>query len=433
MTLRYLHAGLASLAVSLVASAPLFGTTSLGLIGDAGVDDANQAAVATMVNGWAPDAIVLLGDNYYSSVGLASGTGRYDRAVGRYHCAYLAGVAAGPQCAGGSSPVNRLWPILGNHDYSDAGIANYLAYFSLPGNERYYDTRVGDIHMFMLDSDEALRSPAEMDAQRAWLKAGLAASTAPFQVVALHHPPYTSSARGSYTGLRWSFAQWGADMVLSGHDHYYERLEAAGLPYLVNGAGGRALTPFPAPAIAESRAGFGGAHGAILMSADDARLTARFMSVDGVERDSVTVTRGSGAAVGGTGQPIAVAPSSPALAPGGARLTSRRVVVPRTGRVTVRLGVALGPGVVAGSRLRAAAILRWRGRVVARAVRVVTVSRAAAGTGRLTAAVRLGSSARRVLPVGRRPTLSTVLTVRPATGAVQTSRATGAVRVRAGR
>jgi hypothetical protein len=44
--------------------------------------------------------------------------------------------------------------------------------------------------------------------------------------------------------MQWPFAEWGADVVMSGHDHDYERLDAAGLPYFVNGLGGGSITSF---------------------------------------------------------------------------------------------------------------------------------------------------------------------------------------------
>lgn len=296
-------------------SAGAVGATKVAMIGDAGVDNADQAAVASLAAGWAPDALVLLGDNYYSSVGLPSGTGRYDRTVGKYYCAFIFGAAPGPECAGGTSITNRLWPAPGNHDYSDAGIANYLAYFALPGNERYYDTRIGDIHVFVIDSDEAMRSASDMADQKAWLQAALRASDAPFRVVALHHPPYTSSSRGPYAAMRWPYAQWGADLVASGHDHFYERLEVDGIPYLVSGAGGNGLTAFPATGVPESRFGYGALHGALRLTSDGTAMTAEFVSVDGTSRDQVTVS----AHGTGTTAPDRASPATPAGAtPSGA-------------------------------------------------------------------------------------------------------------------
>ena len=315
--MRMLQAFAAAVLLAIIAAGSAAGSTQVAMIGDAGVDTSDQAAVANLASGWSPDALVLLGDNYYSSVGLPSGTGRYDRTVGKYYCSFLFGAAVGPECPGGTSLANRLWPAPGNHDYSDAGIANYLAYFALPGNERYYDTRIGDIHVFVIDSDEAMRSASDMAAQKAWLQAALAASDAPFRVVALHHPPYTSSSRGPYAAMRWPFAEWGADLVASGHDHFYERLEVGGIPYLVSGAGGQGLTAFPATAVAESRYGYGALHGALRLTANSAALTAEFVSVDGTVRDAVSIASRDAREASGTTPVVAhgAAAAPPATAP----------------------------------------------------------------------------------------------------------------------
>ena len=54
----------------------------------------------------------------------------------------------------------------------------------------------------------------------------------------MHYPPYSSGTHGSTDWARWSYAAWGADVVLAGHDHTYERLDVNGLTYIVNGLGG---------------------------------------------------------------------------------------------------------------------------------------------------------------------------------------------------
>ncbi|MFM8971093.1 MAG: hypothetical protein ACKOOG_00315, partial [Actinomycetota bacterium] len=105
----------------------------VAVIGDYGVDTAAEGQVASMVAGWSPDMVVTVGDNYYTT-GSETGTARYDRVVGKFYCGFLAGAAAGTNCpTGGTSAVNRFFPATGNHDYTDGGIANYQAYFALPG------------------------------------------------------------------------------------------------------------------------------------------------------------------------------------------------------------------------------------------------------------------------------------------------------------
>jgi tartrate-resistant acid phosphatase type 5 len=83
--------------------------------------------------------------------------------------------------------------------------------------------------------------PTADSVQAAWLQAALANATQPWKVVYFHHPPYSSGSHGNNPDLQWPFEEWRADLVLSGHDHNYERLVVDGLPYFVNGAGGRNL------------------------------------------------------------------------------------------------------------------------------------------------------------------------------------------------
>ncbi|MFM8829331.1 MAG: metallophosphoesterase family protein, partial [Actinomycetota bacterium] len=347
-------------------------------------------------------------------------------------CGFLAGVASGPNCAGGTAVTNRLWPIAGNHEYSDAGISNYLGYFSLPGNERWYDVRIGPVHFFMLDSDEALRTASDMAAQKAWLQPAMAASNAPFKVVAVHHPPYTSSGRGPYAGMRWPFREWGADLVLNGHDHYYERLEAGGLPYVVNGIGGQSVTAFPATAVTESRAHYSGSNGAMRITATDTLLTAEFLSVDGVVRDVLTLgTDGNGSGEA-AGQGAVAGATQADAASVTARVAARTVLRQGTRRVSVPVTVSLGGRAPQGATVRAA----------------VTIRRSARGAtlGRGVATVRLAADgslpARTVAPCGARPPSDTVTgtltrrapwrsTVRAATRAV-TEAASAARAMRAG-
>ena len=75
------------------------------------------------------------------------------------------------------------------------------------------------------------------------MKDKLNSSTLPFKVVYFHEAPY-GSYRGENTRMQWPFEEWGADIVLSGHDHTYERFLIDGFPYIVVGSGGQMLYPF---------------------------------------------------------------------------------------------------------------------------------------------------------------------------------------------
>ena len=167
----------------------------------------------------------------------------------------------------------------------------YLAYFDLPPSERYYDFFSGPVHIFVIDSDS--REPDGTRANGilgAWLEQGLAASLTPWQFVVMHHPPYSSARHGNTAALQWPYALWGADAVLSGHDHVYERLFLNGIPYIVNGAGGAGLYDFSTP-VPGSVSRYNELHGAMLVIVTQDDLVMQFWSVQGVMVDEVSVDR----------------------------------------------------------------------------------------------------------------------------------------------
>jgi hypothetical protein len=88
--------------------------------------------------------------------------------------------------------------------------------------------------------------------------------------------------------MRWPFKEWGADLVLAGHDHIYERILAGGLTYLVNGLGGAVFYTM-GPAVEGSLARFNETAGALFIEADATTLRARFQSVDGRVIDELTL------------------------------------------------------------------------------------------------------------------------------------------------
>jgi hypothetical protein len=126
---------------------------TIAVIGDYGGDNGGEYRLADLVARLQPDAVATVGDNLYPTPSTVTGTDKYDLVVGKFFCQFLAGVPAGPYCNGRQSAVNRFFPATGNHDYSDGPIANYLAYFSLPGrgvtsefptgSDQYYDVVLG--------------------------------------------------------------------------------------------------------------------------------------------------------------------------------------------------------------------------------------------------------------------------------------------------
>lgn len=273
------------------------GATIFAVIGDYGMDDENEAAVAKLVASWRPAYIITTGDDYYSPAG-GKGTGKYDESTGAYYGAWLKDISTtGIRCPEGPAPVNAFFPSLGNHDYSSAtpGPKTYLAYFDLPGagfsnssgNERYYDFVQGPIHFFVLNSNaEEPDGTSSTSGQARWLEAQLAASTSTWNVVYDHHPPYSSDLfHGSTPSMQWPFAAWGADAVLSGHSHAYERIERDGIVYFVNGLGGATRYFFGFPE-AGSRVRYNADWGAQKVTVREDALVFEFWTASGELIDS---------------------------------------------------------------------------------------------------------------------------------------------------
>lgn len=264
-------------------------TVEFAVIGDYGLAGERSAAVAALIDSWQPAFIITVGDNNYPDGERET----IDANIGQYYADYIRPYQ-GQYTTTVSSDVNRFFPTLGNHDfYNDEGAEPYLDYFTLPGNERYYDFVWGPVHFFALNSD--FSEPDGINAgsvQAQWLEQRLASSTTPWQVVYFHVPPYSSGHHGPGDWMRWPFEAWGADAVLSGHNHHYERLLVNGIPYFVNGLGGGAIYAV-GETVPESQAHFSGVHGAMRVAATTETLTFEFITRQGELVDQYTLTRRS--------------------------------------------------------------------------------------------------------------------------------------------
>jgi predicted phosphodiesterase len=260
-------------------------TMRFAAIGDFGNGSAAQQAVADLIMRWDPAFIISLGDNNYGEGSAAT----IDQHIGAYFHSFI-GNYQGEYGEGAS--VNRFFPVLGNHDWrTDAG-QPYLDYFSLPGNERYYTFTEGAVQFFALSSDRREpdgNSPDSVQAQ--WLQEQLAASTTSFQIVYLHHTPYSSGENGSDPNLRWPFAEWGVDAVLYGHDHIYERFTVDGIPYFVNGLGGSEEYGFRLPLEEGSEVQFNCDYGAMVVEASPQEVTFHFVTEEDQIIDTVRITQ----------------------------------------------------------------------------------------------------------------------------------------------
>lgn len=245
---------------------------TFAVIGDYGLAGQPAADVAALVKSWNPNFIVTSGDNNQDDK-----ADHMDDNIGQYYHEFIYNYKGK---YGEGSPTRRFFPALGNHDW--VILKPYLKFFSLRDDERYYDFVQGSVHFFMVDSDrqepDGYTSRSE---QAIWLRKRLAASTAPFQVVIFHHPAYSSGKHGSYAYMQWPFKEWGADIVLNGHDHNYERLQVNGLTYLVNGLGGGGIRNFETK-LQESLVRYNLDYGALRVEATNTYMKFQFITRTGV-------------------------------------------------------------------------------------------------------------------------------------------------------
>ena len=135
-----------------------------------------------------------------------------------------------------------LFPIPGGHDYETDSGAPYREVFALPGEsgERWYSFDWGPVHFVALDAETRLGG------QSAWLERDLAATRQPWRIVYVHRPLYSSGKHGSDRVLRRELepilVRHGVQLVLSGHEHDYERSRPMhGIVHVVTGGGGRGV------------------------------------------------------------------------------------------------------------------------------------------------------------------------------------------------
>lgn len=199
-------------------------------LGDSGRGTTAQFAVARQMEAWKPEFVLHTGDVVYPD-GAASSYGPY------FITPYRALIAS-----------TVFYPSPGNHDYRTDKAQPYLDFFEVPranldDTERYYTFTHGNAQFFSLDTNQAYTKGS---AQYTWLAEQLAASKATWKVPFFHHPPYSSGDHGSSLGVREAFAplfkQHKVQLVLTGHDHHYERTKPQdGTTYVVTGGGGADL------------------------------------------------------------------------------------------------------------------------------------------------------------------------------------------------
>jgi hypothetical protein len=152
-----------------------------------------------------PGQIFTTGDNAYPKGSAEDFADCYDPSWGRHK--------------------ERTRPSPGNHDYRTPGAAGYFAYFGVHAGEPgkgYYSYDLGTWHVIVLNSniDMSPGSPQER-----WLRADLASHPKRCVLAYWHHPLFSSGRRGKIAvkPLWQALYEAKAEIVLAGHEHFYER------------------------------------------------------------------------------------------------------------------------------------------------------------------------------------------------------------------
>jgi hypothetical protein len=188
--------------------------------GDIAMCDPNSEATARLLDGIG-GTVFTLGDNAYLSGTTQQYRDCYNPTWGRHK--------------------GRTRPVPGNHDYEQPGAGPYFDYFGAsagPAGLGYYSFNLGNWHAVALNSNIPAGAGST---QAAWLSADLAANPSRCTIAYWHHPLFTSGPDGPTGTMRefWRLlSEAGAEIVLNGHEHMYERFapqDPGGAPDAVRG------------------------------------------------------------------------------------------------------------------------------------------------------------------------------------------------------
>lgn len=187
----------------------------------------------------------------------------------------------------------RWRPVPGNHEYMTPNAAGYFQYFGQVAANGQYAFRAGPWQVLMLDSNVPVNRGSP---QYAFAQSELAAHQSRCSIAVWHHPLFSSGPNGNNPMMRemWQLLQQsGVDVVVSGHDHLYERFgkqdvdgrsDAGGIRQFIVGTGGAHLYEF-ARAAPNSQFRLS-AHGVLRLTLNRDDYAWAFLDISGATADS---------------------------------------------------------------------------------------------------------------------------------------------------
>ncbi len=243
-----------------------------------GTADSGEAQTARLIESRQGLAITA-GDNAYPSGTLAQFRTNYQPTWGRFK--------------------NRTRPTLGNHEYHTSGAQGYFDYFGWragPGTRGYYSLKLGKWRVYLLNSEICKTDVGCQPgtSQYKWLKQTLAKQKAQCSMAVFHTPLHSSGLHGNEPRVRplvKLLYKSGAELIVNGHEHNYERFAPArpsgvidrqkGVQQIVAGTGGAPLRPKGARVAAHSRVYSDDAWGVLRLSLRKKSYSWKFLPVEG--------------------------------------------------------------------------------------------------------------------------------------------------------
>lgn len=232
---------------------------------------------ATLVEQQRPAAVLVLGDAQYPKGQLEDFRSSYDPSWGRFK--------------------SITWPVPGNHEYWGSEATGYFTYFGERAGDPtrgYYSFDLGDWHLVALNTNHKCEHVAcdEESEQVKWLAADLAKTTKKCVLAYWHHPRFNSGKHGAFTAARpiWALlVKHDVELVLNGHEHFYERFDAVdeagarsstGVTQLTVGTGGVGFSEFsevhPSSAVRQNET-----YGVVKLKLGARGWTSEFLAVPG--------------------------------------------------------------------------------------------------------------------------------------------------------
>ncbi len=245
------------------------GAHSIVAVGDIAKSGGEQSSTAELVTSLNPEKVLLLGDDAYDSGSITEFTNLYDPSWGVFK--------------------SKTAPSPGNHEYKTPGASGYYTYFGSAagaGNRGYYSFDIDTWHLISLNSE--VLDQAQYD----WLAEDLGMNKKSC-ILAYWHKPLFSSGKehGNDSSMKkfWDLLySSGADVVLNGHEHFYERfskqdpegkLDKKGIREFIVGTGGAGSYGFKS-VLQNSEARSTGHYGVLQMMLAEDSYDAKFISTE---------------------------------------------------------------------------------------------------------------------------------------------------------